>query len=838
MSSATNVVFIIIIVILLVGCVLLYSKYSTANNLNTQSQTTAANLQTQLTALQAQIANIQTKYANDQTTISNDAIQIQDLNTKLSNTANDVVDLQSLTTQVANYKSQIDSLTSQLADQVSTMKTNSDLISQYQSTISQNLFLSLQANDALLGKTSNPAILSALSDTTTKMISADGSIFCQLAKILGYQIYQSVLYQGTAGSERFCSAAIQKQVLDRLSSNPPSSFVDMVIAFYKAITAYYCNSPTPQNLNNMIGAFIQTLCSPTNEMKQLFTAMMQNLLYNFDVNYKAGSQLITQPPGYVSATGSSSGYYTLQPVGDFAIDKLISVAQIPDMFPQQPPNPPPNMILPSKITPAVATTIINNSSTAPTPMPAPTPFPPSPSPLPTPVNLPPSPSEVSSATYVSATDASTVCESAIPGFNVACPVGQNLTVRSAKFWHPQGGCQNPQPTCSGKDVTPALNSFINGNSLTIPNIPGINMFGDPCPNVGKQLDISYNCTSPNHSSAPITPMPVPTPPSMLQPTQPLLPPPTPAPAPTLASYRGHQTIFKHGYGGSFLGTDVTNICPPGSYVNNINGTLNTDVNNNYVTSIGYKCSDGSTFGPYGGKAGNYLNNVPFSIDAPPAGQYPVDGFTEMYGHSGEWIDNVMGYGGTGGTNYIEYCPDGQHLVGMTVNTDNNYVGGMQYICDGDKPNGVTLPTGNRGNGSLSPQYGYQGYTGTKGGSFTCLPGSYVNTITGTFNPDPKNNWVASLGLQCSDGKKFGPFGSNNSSYTPFTVVPQASSNGVNGFSQIHGHAGGWNDNVEGWGGAGGTPYNFVCPPGQHIVGANIDTDGNYLGGVQWDCDFN
>jgi hypothetical protein len=120
------------------------------------------------------------------------------------------------------------------------------------------------------------------------------------------------------------------------------------------------------------------------------------------------------------------------------------------------------------------------------------------------------------------------------------------------------------------------------------------------------------------------------------------------------------------------------------------------------------------------------------------------------------------------------------------------------------------------------KHGYLGHTGTAN-KLQCPNGTYLSRLYGKYDRS-----LNSVGAQCSNGTNFGPFGGT-------TGKDFSANSPAGGWSTISGNSGWWNDNLLGYGGAGGSPYKDVCPPGQYITGMEVNTDGNVVGGLQFGC---
>lgn len=91
------------------------------------------------------------------------------------------------------------------------------------------------------------------------------------------------------------------------------------------------------------------------------------------------------------------------------------------------------------------------------------------------------------------------CEQDYAKNNISCPAGKNLKINSFKYWRQGAGCvfpQNPSQSfadCAGKDYAAQMQGFVKGGQLVFAQ-PVNNMLNDdPCPNIYKQVDVSYEC---------------------------------------------------------------------------------------------------------------------------------------------------------------------------------------------------------------------------------------------------------------------------------------------------------------------------------------------------------
>lgn len=122
------------------------------------------------------------------------------------------------------------------------------------------------------------------------------------------------------------------------------------------------------------------------------------------------------------------------------------------------------------------------------------------------------------------------------------------------------------------------------------------------------------------------------------------------------------------------------------------------------------------------------------------------------------------------------------------------------------------------------KHGYIQHTG-KVEKAECPAGSYISNLNG-YGGD----YVNGLGIKCSNGTKFGPFGGQTGN--PYTVDSPAG-----GWDSIYGQAGWYNNTVMGLGNpsSGGAKYTDKCPAGQKITSMEVDSDGNIIGGLKFGC---
>jgi hypothetical protein len=117
-------------------------------------------------------------------------------------------------------------------------------------------------------------------------------------------------------------------------------------------------------------------------------------------------------------------------------------------------------------------------------------------------------------------------------------------------------------------------------------------------------------------------------------------------------------------GGQGGAANPTKACPANTYANTFYGTANS----NYVTSVGMKCSDGSDLGA----VGNAADGQSFTFSSQTGwGSVPV--------HSGDYLDNLNGYGGPGGIAANLGCPSGQVVNGYNSRS-GDWVDNLGVTC--------------------------------------------------------------------------------------------------------------------------------------------------------------
>lgn len=274
-----------------------------------------------------QKANLQTLYDQSITT------QAQLRNQLASQTSAD-------NAQIASLKKQLDDLNAQIAS----LKPKADELAQYKSIISSNLYLSLQASNALFGTTSNPQLLQQIASLTSDVVTKSGLALCDVAQILAKILVKSYDANSQKINKELCNPSAKAQLVSFLNNNGEfanSSVVLLIIAVFDLFQAYFCTNQTNDNFNKIVTAMVNVICNPSNESKQLFSALYKQMLFDLDNNYKNGSPALKSNPGvytpgqtytqpswsdgrftYPSHTYTTQGYYLPSATGDPIIDKL------------------------------------------------------------------------------------------------------------------------------------------------------------------------------------------------------------------------------------------------------------------------------------------------------------------------------------------------------------------------------------------------------------------------------------------------------------------------------------------------------------------------------------
>ncbi|NDB59658.1 hypothetical protein EB001_14600, partial [bacterium] len=108
------------------------------------------------------------------------------------------------------------------------------------------------------------------------------------------------------------------------------------------------------------------------------------------------------------------------------------------------------------------------------------------------------------------------------------------------------------------------------------------------------------------------------------------------------------------YGGDGWGTSTdfdSELCANGAYITSIKG-----VNGQFINQVCAECSDGKNLGCFSG-----LN---LTDSTSKYGLMQLNGFDNVPIRYGSWIDNILGFGGSGGKPYTLTCPTGTYATGI------------------------------------------------------------------------------------------------------------------------------------------------------------------------------
>jgi hypothetical protein len=250
--------------------------------------------------------------------------------------------------QIADLKLQIDKLNSQIVAQ----KPQLDELAKYKSVISSNLYASLQASNALFGTSSNSEQLRTIAILGANIATKVGTALCDVAQALAKTMLQTYDLNPSMYSDQLCNPSVKSKVLSSLNRNGEFSGSDILTiigATFDLFQAYFCGDRTRDNLAKILTALVNTICNPSTESLQLYSALYKQVLYDIDNNYKKGlgslnpkpgvytpGTTYTQPGYYDPNTGISSapysyttrGHYLANKTGDPIIDNAFSALRI------------------------------------------------------------------------------------------------------------------------------------------------------------------------------------------------------------------------------------------------------------------------------------------------------------------------------------------------------------------------------------------------------------------------------------------------------------------------------------------------------------------------------
>lgn len=248
--------------------------------------------------------------------------------------------------QIAGSKQKIDDLNSQIA----LLKPKADELDQHKLIISSNLYASLQASDALFGTSTNPQILQAIAKATADVATKAGMALCDVAQILAKVLMQAYDANAESIGVELCKTINKAHLVSQLNNDgnfAGSQIVTMISGVFDLFQAYFCTNQTRENLIKIVSALVNVICNPSNESKQLFTALYKQVLFDLDKNYKTGSASLNENPGvytkpqiypqpsyndgtytYPAYNHTVPGYYRPAKTGDPFVDKLAASAKI------------------------------------------------------------------------------------------------------------------------------------------------------------------------------------------------------------------------------------------------------------------------------------------------------------------------------------------------------------------------------------------------------------------------------------------------------------------------------------------------------------------------------
>ena len=250
--------------------------------------------------------------------------------------------------QIADLKLQIDKLNSQIVAQ----KPQLDELAQYKSVVSSNLYASLQASNALFGTSSNSKQLQTIAILGANIATKIGPALCDVAQALAKTMLQNYDSSPSIYSDGLCDPSAKSRllsILNRTGEFSGSDIITLVGATFDLFQAYFCSNRTRDNLAKILTALVHTICNPSSESLQLFSALYKQILYDIDNNYEKGlgslnpnpgvytsGTTYTEPGNYDPSTGrtsapysyTTSGYYLANKTGDPLIDNAFGALRI------------------------------------------------------------------------------------------------------------------------------------------------------------------------------------------------------------------------------------------------------------------------------------------------------------------------------------------------------------------------------------------------------------------------------------------------------------------------------------------------------------------------------
>ena len=276
------------------------------------------------------------KQTDLQTLYSQSQVAQTSLGTQLSNQKTSDM------SQIAELKLQIDKLNSQIVAQ----KPQLDELAQYKSVISSNLYASLQASNALFGSSSNPKQLQTIAALGANIATKVGTALCDVTQALAKTMLQTYDLNPSMYSDHLCDSSMKSKVLSALSRDGEfsgSDIITLIGATFDLFQAYFCNNRTHDNLAKILSALVNTICNPSPESLQLYSALYKQMLFDLDNNYNKGLGTLNPNPGvhtpgntyteigaYNPSSGkpaetytyTTSGYYLANKTGDPVIDDV------------------------------------------------------------------------------------------------------------------------------------------------------------------------------------------------------------------------------------------------------------------------------------------------------------------------------------------------------------------------------------------------------------------------------------------------------------------------------------------------------------------------------------
>lgn len=249
--------------------------------------------------------------------------------------------------QIADLKLQIDKLNSQIVAQ----KPQLDELTQYKSVISSNLYASLQASNALFGTSSNSKQLQTIAVLGANIATKVGTALCDVAQALAKTMLQAYDLDPSTYSDQLCDPSEKSKLLSALNRDgnfSGSDVLTLIGATFDLFQAYFCSNRTRDNLAKILTALVNTICNPSSESLQLYSALYKQILYDLDNNYQKGLGSLNPNPGVYTpgttitepgysdpSTGqihyttlTTSGYYLANKTGDPIIDNAFGALKI------------------------------------------------------------------------------------------------------------------------------------------------------------------------------------------------------------------------------------------------------------------------------------------------------------------------------------------------------------------------------------------------------------------------------------------------------------------------------------------------------------------------------